>query len=65
MTYDENHSRWAHKTENGKRKTENFSNSNLFLTTAAGLSRPKEAVAIVDYWVWQIATENLFSKSLI
>ena len=46
-------------------KTENFSNSNLFLTTAAGLSRPREAVAIVDCWIWQIATENLFSKSLI
>ena len=37
----------------------------LLLTTSAGLSRPREAVAIVDCWIWQIATENLFSKSLI
>ena len=51
--------------KDGKRKAENFSNSNLFLMTAAGLSRPREAVAIVDCWIWQIATENLFSKSLI
>ena len=35
------------------------------LTTSAGLSRPREADAIVDCWVWQMATENLFSKSLI
>ena len=37
----------------------------LLLTTPAGLSRPREAVAIADCWIWQIATENLFSKSLI
>ena len=37
----------------------------ILLTTAAGLSRPREAVAIVDCWIWQMATENLFSKSLI
>ena len=35
------------------------------LTTSAGLSGPSEAVAIKDCWIWQIATENLFSKSLI
>ena len=35
------------------------------LTTSAGLSRPREAVAIVDCWVWQKMTENLFSKSII
>lgn len=37
----------------------------ILLTTSAGLSRPREAVAIVDCWVWQMATENQFSKSLI
>ena len=52
---------------NGKRKTESgkLFHQQLLLTTSAGLSRPRETVAIVDCWIWQMATENLFSKSLI